>query len=326
MLKIASFFAGVGGIDLGFQLAEGFETVFANEIDKNAATIYRANFPDVNLIVDDIKNIHGKDIPDCDIVCGGFPCQTFSVAGKREGFEDERGLLFFEAARILDEMRAENRQPQCVFFENVKGLVTHDNGKTLKDILDRLASLGYTSTYKVLPAHCYGNLPQSRERIYIVGFLDMQKYRAFSFPDKVPLTNKVSYFVYWNLGVEKKYYYTKDSVYWDTVKNFRVETIHWFFKKKVGANITGLCPCLRAHMGNGLLGEVPSFRNRQGKIRVLVPRECYNLMGFPRSFVLPDIKDRHLYRGAGNSVAVPVVYRIADRIKKCFFLGSIFSY
>ena len=193
-LKVASLFAGVGGIDLGFEKA-GFKIVYANEIDPYPTQTYNLNF---NLIADnrDIYEVRASEIPDFNVLVGGFPCQAFSIAGYREGFEDKkgRGTLFFEIIRLIEEKKTIGKQPSIVFLENVKNLKTHDKGKTFKVIIQALQELGYTVKSAVLNACEYGNIPQNRERIYIVGFLDEKEALNFDFSkiEKLNLTTKIT--------------------------------------------------------------------------------------------------------------------------------------
>lgn len=183
MYTCASFFAGVGGIDKGFERAGGFKTVYANEFDPFPAKTFERNF---NLKVDcrDIRNIKASEIPDFQVMLAGFPCQAFSVAGQRKGFNDEkgRGTLFFELVRIIKE-----KKPEIIFLENVKNLVTHNNGNTFKVILSELRNTGYSVKFKVLNAMKYGNVPQNRERIYVVAFKNKEHYEKFDFPFPVKL-------------------------------------------------------------------------------------------------------------------------------------------
>lgn len=189
-MKLASFFAGVGGVDLAFEQA-GFKARYANEINPTSCRTFEANFP---LKVDnrDIKDVQPQEVPDCDVFLAGFPCQAFSVAGYRQGFEDEkgRGTLFFELLRIIKE-----KMPPVVFLENVKNLKTHDKGNTFKVIYEALSSLGYHISHEVLNASKFGNVPQSRERIYIVGFLDEEKWKKFKFPEELELTNTIHNYI-----------------------------------------------------------------------------------------------------------------------------------
>jgi len=172
----ASLFAGVGGVDLGFKNA-GFSILWANEIDSKACATYNANFGH-KIICDDIKNL--KQMPKVDILTAGFPCQAFSIAGYQKGFEDERGSLVFEVLRLVKEI-----EPQVLFLENVKNLISHNKAQTFKDICLAIESLGYFIKHKVLNTCDYSNLPQNRERVYIVCFKNKNAFDRFYFPEKV---------------------------------------------------------------------------------------------------------------------------------------------
>lgn len=189
MFTVASFFAGVGGIDLGFKQTGECKTIYANEFDKYAIETLSLNLPDTYIDNRDIRDVKNEDIPNMDILIGGFPCQAFSIAGKREGFKDKkgRGELFFELVRIIKE-----KQPRVALFENVKNLLTHDNGNTFKVICNELDNLGYHYTYKILNSMDYGNIPQNRERIYIVAFKNKSDLCNFKWPLPIERTKTVS--------------------------------------------------------------------------------------------------------------------------------------
>ena len=307
VLSVASFFSGVGGIDLAFNNA-GFSVVFANELDANACKTYKENFNSL-LVSDDINNLNPADIPATDVIVGGFPCQAFSIAGYQKGFADPRGNLFFSLAKIIS-----IKKPKAIFFENVKNLARHDNGKTLQTIINCLEQLGYHIKYKVLNAYQYGNIPQNRERIYIVGFLNKSSCDAFEFPEEIPLTQSVVSFIDIFLG-DPKYFYTKQNFsYFDKLMPMDFLKIYQWRRVYLRKNKKGLCPTLTANMGTGG-HNVPLVKTVLG-IRKLSPRECFSLMGFPRTFKLPRISNTQLYKQAGNAVVVPVVKRIAEEIKK----------
>ncbi|GHT18039.1 hypothetical protein AGMMS4956_21560 [Bacteroidia bacterium] len=206
--SLGSLFAGIGGIDLGFEQA-GFTPIWANEIDKFCEVTFRANHKNTKLVVDDIYNVKARDIPNISVLAGGFPCQAFSVAGYKKGFEDDRGTLFFQIARLLREFKEQNRLPQVVFLENVKNLYTHDGGKTFRAIKNELEDIGYYLVDKVLNTCEYGNAPQNRERIYIVGFLDKEKRDNFKWIEPVKLTNTIDKVIDWDKKVDEKLYYAK---------------------------------------------------------------------------------------------------------------------
>ena len=309
MKNVASFFSGSGGIDIAF-LQNGFKIVYANEIDEYPAKIYDLN----HTIKTDIRDIHfvePEEIPECDIIIGGFPCTSFSIAGYRKGFEDERsGDLFFELARII-----KAKKPSIIFLENVKNLVGHDNGKTFTIIKECLEDIGYHLKYKVLNAMEYGNIPQNRERIYIVGFLDKEQYYKFQFPDKIELTTKLTDIIDFNKKCDDKYYYKEGRIAEELKREINDKNaVYQWRRQYVRKNKNGVVPTLTANMGTGG-HNVPIVKTRYG-IRKLTPRECFNVQGYPKDYKLPlDMANGRLYKAAGNSVVVPVISRIAKNIK-----------
>ncbi len=310
-LKCASFFAGVGGIDLGFEQTGAFEVIYANEFDPFAVKTYEANHK-TKVVCQDINEIKTEDIPDFDVMLGGFPCQAFSIAGLREGFKDKkgRGELFFQLERIFLE-----KKPKIIFLENVKNLVGHDNGNTFKVILQSLQDAGYKVKYQVLNAMNYGNIPQNRERIYIVAFRDEELYEKFNFPDPIIRTTELKDIIDFNKKVDDKYYYTDKCVFYDKLKEgiTSSDTIYQWRRRYVRENKSKVCPTLTANMGTGG-HNVPIILAKHG-IRKLTPKECFNVQGFPKSFKLPsDLSNAKLYKQAGNSVVVPVINRIAENI------------
>ena len=315
--KMASLFAGIGGIDYGFEFV-GIQPVWANEIDKYCAVTFTANHKNIKLIVDDICNIKGKDIPKVDILAGGFPCQPFSIAGYRKGFEDDRGNMFFQIMRLVDEMADSKNKPRVIFLENVKNLKTHDKGHTFDVIKERLEEHGYYVTEKVLNTCEYGNLPQNRERIFIVGFLNKKDYDNFKWPNKIALTKTIDKVVDWDAEVDKKYLYGSEKKCYDLLKENITEknTIYQYRRVYVRANKGGVCPTLTANMGMGG-HNVPLIINNQNKIRKLLPIECLKLQGFPDDFIIPsELCDSRVYKQAGNAVSVNVVKRVASNIKQ----------
>ena len=312
-LVCGSFFAGVGGIDKGFE-NNGFKTIYANEIDKYAATTFEANF---NLEVDckDIRDVNPKKIPNFDIMLAGFPCQAFSIAGYRQGFEDKkgRGTLFLELERIF-----KVKKPKIIFLENVKNLVGHDKGNTFRVILNKLEEAGYHVKYQVMNGMDYGNVPQNRERIYIVAFRNKRLFEKFTFPKPIERTNKLEDVVNYHCKVDDKYYYNAEKCsFYDKLKEVmtKQDTVYQWRRIYVRENKSNVCPTLTANMGTGG-HNVPIILSDTG-IRKLTPRECFNLQGFPSNFILPDdVSNTRLYMQAGNSVVVSVVDRIAEQIAK----------
>ena len=305
--RTLDLFAGVGGIRFGFEKA-GFKTIFANDFDKSCKETYDLNFNEPKLTIKDIWKLNIKEIPEFDILLGGFPCQAFSIAGYRKGFRDEkgRGNLFFKIAEILEE-----RKPEAFLLENVKNLQSHDNGKTFKIIKETLEKLGYTIKFKILNSMTHGDIPQNRERIFIVGFLDKRRTENFDFPKAIPLTKNFREFT--ANEAENKYYYNDKPLYEKIEKGINSEyTVYQWRRKYVRANKKGVCPTLTANMGLGG-HNVPIIKNHRG-IRKLTPKECFLLQGFPEDFKLPKISDSKLYHQAGNSVTISVIQRIAENL------------
>lgn len=315
---VASFFGGVGGIDLGFDQTKKFRSVYINEFDKNAQETIAINFPDVKLDRRDIHDVKAKEVPSTDVIVGGFPCQAFSIAGYRKGFDDERGDLFFELLRIIT-----HHNPKAIFIENVKNMVTHGEGNTFKVIREALTLNGYYIKWKVMNGKDYGNIPQNRERIYIVGFLDKNAFDNFEFPKEVELTNGLNTVIDFKSKVEDRYYY-KEGVqnFYDKLEEAikSQNSVYQWRRQYVRENKSGVVPTLTANMGTGG-HNVPLILSDHG-IRKLTPRETFNVQGFPKDFKLPEISNGQLYKQAGNSVVVPVIKRIADKIASALDTAS----
>lgn len=305
--KTIDLFAGIGGIRLGFEKA-GFNTVFANDFDEQCKITYDLNFQKSKLVVEDMRKIGVDDLPNFDFLLGGFPCQPFSIAGYRQGFNDEknRGNLFFDIVRII-----KVKKPIGFLLENVKNLKSHDEGKTFKVIEETLSNLGYHVKISVLNSMEYGNIPQNRERIYIVGFKNEEYKNKFSFPEKIKLTKKIPDILEEN--VQEKYYYNGKPLY-EKLKKFIKEEgkVYQWRRQYVRENKSGVCPTLTANMGTGG-HNVPIIKDKKG-IRKLTPLECARIQGFPESFKLPQIADSALYKQIGNSVSVPVVEAVARQM------------
>ncbi len=305
--SVGGLFAGIGGIELGFKKA-GFDIKWANEIDKYAAITYRKNYKH-KLYEQDLKTLEPNDVEKIDVLTGGFPCQAFSIAGYQKGFNDDRGNIFFEILRFIDGLR-----PQVIFLENVKNLQTHDKGRTFKKIIQELESRGYYIKFKILNTYEYANIPQNRERIYIVGFLNKNKYENFNFPKPVKLTKKIKNLLEKEVGEE--FYYNKSKYYKQlkmAMKN--TNTIYQLRRVYVRENKNNLCPTLTANMGTG--GHNVPLIIDQKDIRKLTPRECARFQGYDDSFILShELANSHLYKQIGNSVPVPVITAIAKNIKK----------
>ena len=363
--NVGSLFAGVGGICLGFKNAKfknkEYKLVFSNEIDEYACETYRTNF-NHTLIQGDINKLLDPKLCDTeeekayyesqrhylfdnkiDVLNGGFPCQAFSIAGERRGFEDERGNLFLSIVELINQMDKYSQKPRILFLENVKNLLAHDGGRTYKVIKSKLEECGYTIKEKVLNTMDYTDLPQNRERIYIIGFLnkeDADKFRLYETIEskknkksakeretdvKRILDNGITY------ETHKQYYYTKEkypNYFKEDGVNLEREITekYQFYQCRRGLyvrkNKSNVCPTLTANMGTGG-HNVPLILTQDG-IRKLTPAETFKLQGFPvgKGYKLPETykgkkySDAQLYKQAGNAVSVDMITMIATEILK----------
>lgn len=378
--SVGSLFAGVGGICLGFQNAttikSGYKLSWANEIDEFACHTYRNNFKhtllegDINKVLDPelAKNdpvefnkyskLHEIILKEpIDILNGGFPCQAFSIAGEQKGFEDERGNLFLNFIKLINQLDKKfKKKPRILFLENVKNLQSHDKGNTYKVIKSKLEECGYTIFEHVLNTMEYSNLPQNRERIYIIGFLnkeDADKFHIFNndFLKKLKnlktaeeRANDVRNIIsYEEITKENspEFYYTKEKYphYFVSKEEFssssketrinleeQINEYYQFYQCRRGMyvrkNMSNVCPTLTANMGTGG-HNVPLIKVKDG-VRKLTPAETFKLQGFPvgNGYELPTeykgkkYSNAHLYKQAGNAVSVPVITLLATEILK----------
>lgn len=324
--KAIDLFAGIGGIRLGFDQAfsDGIETVFVSEFDKAAVRTYQANFDTPYEVHGDITKINANDVPGFDICLAGFPCQAFSLAGQRKGFSDDfkgmsRGTLFFDVARIC-----ESHKPKVIFCENVKGLTIHNKGETLKVILGTLEQIGYRPFTKILNSKDFG-VPQNRERIYIVAFRNDMAPEKFDFPTKAGSQKTLSDILD-PAPIPSKYYLS--DVYVDTLRRHRQRHEakgHGFgYEIRPLDGIAGAIVCGGMGRERNLVIDhrehslVPTTHIKgqinKEDIRKMTPREWARLQGFPEDFKL-ELADTHLYKQLGNSVTVPVIKAIAERVK-----------
>lgn len=309
-LKFIDLFCGLGGFRIALE-NQKCECVFSSDIDKAVAQVYKNNFGEYPN--GDITKIESKIIPDFDILCAGFPCQSFSIAGKRLGFEDARGTMFFEVARILKE-----KSPKAFILENVKGITNHDNGKTLETISKTLTELGYKYVHKIVNSYDIG-IPQNRERWYCVGIRDdlnitindekifpAKQLSSFSYDDIIDDTNndkkyKISDICRKNIQMHIKKIKEKKSKY---TLAYEIRPSRCQFKSD------GISPCLTAKMGTGG-NNVPVIVELNRK---LTEKECLKLMGFPDNYKIG--KGSQAYKQIGNSVVVPVLEYIAKKLVK----------
>lgn len=314
-------FSGIGGFRLALESFKG-RCVFSSEWDKFAALTYKENFGEDP--AGDITKINSKDIPKHDVLCGGFPCQAFSISGKQNGFNDTRGTLFFEIARIV-----EFHNPKVLFLENVKNFARHDNSKTLATVLRTLKELGrygYDPFYQIINSSRFG-VPQSRERIYIVCFRKDLHVQKFEFPKPIDQPVKLK-------DIIEPEHITKDFVlrrndikitheiqkYRDIFGNYPLRPLRIGSVNKGGQgeriySELGHAITLSAY-GGGAAGKTGAYLIN-GRVRQLTPRECLRVLGFPERFKFPEHVTTHqAYKQAGNSVVVPVVKAIFEEVVK----------
>lgn len=313
-LKFIDLFCGLGGFRIAFE-ASGGKCVFSSDIDKAARETYKNNFGEEPR--GDITKIAAQEISDFDIVCAGFPCQPFSLAGKRRGFEDTRGTLFFDVLRIIQE-----KNPKGFFLENVAGLTNHDNGKTLEVIMNSLDEAGYYATYKLLNAKEYG-VPQNRNRWYCVGvrkdLTTEDEFKNYDFyPEKCDLKYGLNDVI--NLNLEDESYNSSEIAQRNIKKHLDEKCREMLRKNEVllANNVrpsrtffakTGVSPCLTAKMGTGG-NNVPILVNT---MRKLTEQECLRIMGFPKWYRIRKNYSQS-YKQVGNSVIVPILTEIAARM------------
>ncbi len=303
-------FAGIGGFRIALQNMGG-ECLFSSEFDAEAQRTYFNNYGEMPF--GDITKIDEKRIPDHNILCAGFPCQPFSISGKRLGFEDTRGTLFFDIARI-----AKEKQPAVLFLENVKNLLSHNRGETIKQMMSILDDIGYDTQIKLLNAARYG-VPQRRERVYIIGLRKDIVHDKFVYPAPLDLPIYIENIVDDNKkAVEEATIHREDIEFWpndgqekNALRPIRVGTVNKggqgeriYSKKGVGVTLSAY---------GGGAGAKTGLYKIDGKVRRLTPRECARLQGFPEEFIIP-INRNTAYKQFGNSVSINVLQCIVKSI------------
>ena len=304
-------FAGLGGFRLALE-SLGAKCVYSSEWDKFAQEVYCENFGEIP--DGDITKVDENQIPKHDILCAGFPCQAFSISGKQRGFEDSRGTLFFDVARIV-----KAKKPKVVFMENVKNFATHDKGKTLSVVKSTMTELGYTFNYKVLNATDYG-IPQKRERIYMVCFRNDLNINEFSFPKTFSLQKHVEDFLLNDEKLVSNLYVDRPDTYYNNEtdnktsnKSIRLGIVNKGGQGERIYSTKGIAVTLSAN-GGGIFAKTGGYLVN-GIPRKLHPRECARLMGFPDSYKMSKNKNQ-AYKQFGNSVVVDVLQYIAIEIGK----------
>lgn len=315
-MEFIELFAGVGGFRLGIsQAIPDAKCVYSNEWDKHAAQTYDKNYKGEQIDQSDITTVKARDIPAHDCLVGGFPCQAFSIAGKRRGFDETRGTLFFEIARLLSHHR-----PRHLVLENVKGLLSHDNGKTFTTILGVLADLGYDSEWQVFNSKDFG-VPQNRERVFIIGHLREQCGRKI-----LPIsgTNEV----------RTKPHASKEKVYSGTLTARQFASWGGNYiavpeNTKLGFAIARdgdsvnmrhqASKTRRGRVGKGIANTLdtgePQAVFNGNRLRQLTPIECERLQGFPDNWT-EGVSDTQRYKQMGNAVTVNVIKAIFERLDK----------
>jgi len=308
MLKVCDLFAGTGCVSKAFLDCGNTEIVYANDFCKNSKKIYDINFSHK---LDNCNIFDAKINKNIDILCGGFPCQPFSISGLKKGFDDERSNVFW---KMLDIIKQKN--PRFLLLENVKNLKGHDKGETFKVISNSLKNEGYSIKDYIINTYKQSGVPQNRERIYIIGFKEKEDYNSFN----LELKNKTPKPIknYLENNIDEKYYYDDRFKVYDIIntynfKNISENCVYQLRRKYIRENKNNVVPTLTANAGSGG-HNVPLIKDEKG-IRKLTPKECFNFQGFPEDYIVPEnMSDASLYKLAGNSISYPVVKEIANKI------------
>jgi DNA (cytosine-5)-methyltransferase 1 len=312
--KIASFFSGCGGMDLGAEggfefLGEKFkklntQTVFATDFDGGACEIYNLNFK-IKCLQTDIRSLESSNIPGHDILTGGFPCQSFSVVAqnpKRLGYEDEKGKLFFEMCRIL-----RDKKPRAFVAENVKGLLSANKGEAFPLILEEFRKAGYHVQYRLINASHFG-VPQKRERVFIVGFRDKNAFDNFLFPigQKTGTPTPIRRIL--EDEIEETHFFSKRAV-----EGMRNSKNSKNMNKGRAQNIDQPCNTVTSHLAKVSLNSTDPVLFENNRYRMFTPREVARIQSFPEKFKLLDVKGKN-YRALGNAVAPVVMWHITKHL------------
>ena len=325
-LKSGALFCGIGGFCLGFEGA-GFKTAWANDVDPYACAVYRENFPANKLIEKDVRklSVQKDNLEPVDVLHAGFPCQSFSQAGSRTGFNDERGRLFFEVIRIIKEFK--DRKPAAIVLENAPFLTMGEGGTWFLEIIRQLQQAGYwfrESSAQVLDLFDLSVIPQKRARLFMVAW-STEHFRSgrFAFPQLVePPAKDATRFIDFVGAQDDEYYLSEDNRYFKMISREKTDTrkvrhIYQLRKYLVRQKEPGVCPTLTANMGHGG-HNVPFIFDKRG-LRKLTERECLRLQGFPASFdFAKDISKKQRYAQIGNAVAPPVAKLVAKAVKEKF--------
>ena len=323
MFTVGGLFSGIGGIEIGFEKV-GFKILWSNENDPYSVRSFKHNY-NHQLYDEDIRKINFKKLKSVDVLVGGFPCQAFSVAGYQKGFKDPRGNLFFEICRAITELP---KMPKVLMLENVKNIRGHDGGKTARVITKSLRELGYSVFWNLFNTSVHTDIPQNRERTFIICFKDEadwefnpgKKSSSSIFNSYLPLSKSRSKKKFREMleagEVDERYYYKQNAYMYKDLKKSIIskDTAYQWRRVYVRENKSNECPTLTANMGTGG-HNVPLIKDDLA-IRKLTPRECLNFQGFPKSFKFPDdMPVSQRYKQVGNAVTVTLIAKIAKIIK-----------
>jgi len=307
--KTISLFAGIGGFDLGFSNA-GFDMIWANDFDKYCVQTFKENISE-NIVLGDI-NEHLDDIPEHDVLVGGFPCQPFSTLGKLKGFDDDRGTLFFTIKEII-----KKHNTKVVVLENVKNIVNHDGGKTFKKIKNDLEELGYYVNFKVLNSADFG-IPQRRNRVYIVAF--NKKYfndKPFEYPKPVKLILKAQDLL--DKDVDEKYFISMNMIGTILGKGTKGYIVKPTIDQEICKTLTATMHKMHRASQDNYYTDIENHKKccekNKTNIRKLTPNECRKIQGFPSDWK-QVVSDTQAYKQFGNAVTVDVVYAVAKNVYK----------
>lgn len=308
--KIVDLCAGTGGFSLAFhKTSSQFRTIYANDMETFSKKIFQQNFPDVPFVCQNLLEIDISSIPSMDIILAGFSCQPFSIAGQQKGFEDDRSDVFWQILKIMN-----HHKPRIVVLENVKNLISHDSGQSFEKIKSAIAEVGYQIKYKVLNTYKVSGVPQNRERIFIVCFLNSSDHERFDFPNSDATLVDFHNLLETTQVADKYYYQSKLKIYNKVIEQVTDENVIYQYRRHYFRIYDkGICPTLTANMGSGG-HNVPLIKDSLG-VRKLTPRECFRFQGFPDTFEFPsELKNAELYKLSGNAISVPVVQKIAQKL------------
>lgn len=312
-LKALSLFSGCGGMDLGLQggfeyLNDNFkefyiEILLAIDNDPYAAKIYNENF-NHECIVKDVKDLEHTELPDHDILLGGFPCQSFSILAQnppRLGIKDEKGELFFEMCKVLKE-----KQPRFFIAENVKGILSANKKEAFPLIIKEFEESGYHVKFKLLNSSDFG-IPQKRERVFIVGFKNEEDYQKFSFPTPITTENKVPLKTALQNDIIEKYFFSERAVE-------GMKRVQHKMNKGRAQNIELPCNTISAHLSKVSLNSTDPVLLENGKYRRFTPREAANIQSFPNDFQLEVVSENRQYRAIGNAVPPVLMWHLSNSL------------